>query len=120
VGLLALGEGMPSTLKMQALRLLSWLCITAGVSALAGGKGETSCSSSRNSLCVCGKLHANVKKMHEVPKSRSFHSIQFLALVCMSFNDFVGVHVGLWCSDAAPRVPCTTSVETTDQYCAPV
>lgn len=39
VGLLALGEGMPSTLRMQALRLLSWLCITAGVSALAGGKG---------------------------------------------------------------------------------
>ena len=39
VGLLALGEGMPSTLRMQALRLLSWLCIIAGVSALAGGKG---------------------------------------------------------------------------------
>ncbi len=42
VGLLALGEGMPSTLRMQALRLLSWLCITAGVSALAGGKGAPS------------------------------------------------------------------------------
>ena len=43
VGLLALGEGMPSTLRMQALRLLSWLCITAGVSALAGGKGALFC-----------------------------------------------------------------------------
>lgn len=105
MGLLALGEGMPSTLKMQALRLLSWLCITAGVSALAGGKGETSCSSSRNSLCVRGMLHANVKKMHEVPKSRSIHSMQFPALVCMLFNDFVcrcacwalGA-LAIWCS----------------------
>ena len=42
VGLLALGEGMPSTLHLQALRLASWLCITAGVSALAGGKGAPS------------------------------------------------------------------------------
>ena len=41
VGLLALGEGMPSTLGMQTLRLASWLCITAGVSALAGGKGAS-------------------------------------------------------------------------------
>ena len=39
MGLLALGEGMPATLRLQALRLASWLCITAGVSALAGGKG---------------------------------------------------------------------------------
>ncbi len=39
VGLLALGEGMPSTLGLQALRLLSWLCITSGVSMLAGGRG---------------------------------------------------------------------------------
>ena len=42
MGLLALGEGMPSTLGMQALRLLSWLCITAGVSTLAGGRGVSS------------------------------------------------------------------------------
>ena len=41
MGLLALGEGMPSTLGMQTLRLASWLCITAGVSALAGGKGAS-------------------------------------------------------------------------------
>lgn len=40
VGLLALGEGMPSTFRLQALRLASWLCITAGVSALAGGRGK--------------------------------------------------------------------------------
>ena len=39
VGLLALGEGMPATLGLQALRLASWLCITAGVSMLAGGRG---------------------------------------------------------------------------------
>jgi hypothetical protein len=40
VGLLALGEAMPKTLGMQALRLLSWVCITMGVSALAGGQGD--------------------------------------------------------------------------------
>lgn len=40
MGLLALGERMPRTLGMQALRLLSWLCITVGVSALAGGRGR--------------------------------------------------------------------------------
>ncbi len=39
VGLLALGESMPMSLGMQALRLLSWASITLGVSALAGGKG---------------------------------------------------------------------------------
>ena len=55
VGLLALGEGMPSTLRMQALRLLSWLCIIAGVSALAGGKGAPDCKlSDRLSLSPNG------------------------------------------------------------------
>ena len=39
VGLLALGERMPATLGMRALRLVSWMCIALGVSALAGGKG---------------------------------------------------------------------------------
>ena len=39
MGLLALGESMPMSLGMQALRLLSWASITLGVSALAGGKG---------------------------------------------------------------------------------
>ncbi|KAK9916037.1 hypothetical protein WJX75_007653 [Coccomyxa subellipsoidea] len=39
VGLLALGERMPRTLGMRALRLLSWTAIALGVSVLAGGKG---------------------------------------------------------------------------------
>lgn len=41
VGLLALGERMPRTLGMRALRLLSWTAIALGVSVLAGGKGLT-------------------------------------------------------------------------------
>lgn len=39
VGLLALGERLPRSLAMRALRLLSWTAIAIGVSALAGGQG---------------------------------------------------------------------------------
>ena len=52
VGLLALGEGMPSTLGLQALRLLSWLCIT-GVSTLAGGRGVSMPASCPHVLPAC-------------------------------------------------------------------
>ena len=64
VGLLALGEGMPSTLRMQALRLLSWLCITAGVSALAGGKGAPSCALNQ-SISQPAFSWGCVKHMHQ-------------------------------------------------------
>ena len=52
MGLLALGEGMPSTFRMQALRLLSWLCITAGVSTLAGGRGVSGLHHGPNRACL--------------------------------------------------------------------
>ena len=52
VGLLALGEGMPSTLGLQALRLLSWLCITAGVSMLAGGRGVSGLHHAPSAACL--------------------------------------------------------------------
>lgn len=39
VGLLAMGESLPSSASMKALRLLSWIVTILGVSALANGKG---------------------------------------------------------------------------------
>ena len=39
VGMLALGEGLPSSRSLGAARLLSWLLLIAGVSALASGQG---------------------------------------------------------------------------------
>ena len=57
MGLLALGEGMPSTLGLQALRLLSWLCITAGVSTLAGGRGVSMPASCAACLPLDQPLH---------------------------------------------------------------
>lgn len=39
VGLLAMGETLPSGASMKALRLLSWVVTVVGVSALANGKG---------------------------------------------------------------------------------
>lgn len=40
VGLLAMGEPLPSGFGMKLLRLVSWVVTIAGVSALANGKGE--------------------------------------------------------------------------------
>ena len=40
VGLLALGERMPSSRAARAVILASWLAITLGVSGLANGPGE--------------------------------------------------------------------------------
>ena len=40
VGLLAMGEGLPVSTSMKALRLLSWVVTVIGVSALANGKGS--------------------------------------------------------------------------------
>lgn len=40
VGLLAMGESLPSGLSMKLLRFLSWVVTMLGVSALANGKGE--------------------------------------------------------------------------------
>lgn len=40
VGLLVLGEAMPVTPAARALRLASWLAITAGVAGLANGSGN--------------------------------------------------------------------------------
>ena len=40
MGILALDERLPRSLSMRALRLLSWVAIALGVSALAGGKGR--------------------------------------------------------------------------------
>ena len=42
VGMLALGEGLPSSRSLGAARLLSWLLLIAGVSALASGQGAHS------------------------------------------------------------------------------
>ncbi len=39
VGILALGEGLPSSRSLGAMRLLSWLLLIVGVSALAHGHG---------------------------------------------------------------------------------
>jgi len=39
VGMLALGEGLPSTRSLGAARLLAWALLIAGVSALASGQG---------------------------------------------------------------------------------
>ncbi|KAK9836309.1 hypothetical protein WJX81_004242 [Elliptochloris bilobata] len=39
VGMLALGEGLPSSRSLGAARLLSWLLLIVGVSALANGQG---------------------------------------------------------------------------------
>ena len=39
VGVLGLGEPMPSTLALSALRLLSWALILLGIAALATGQG---------------------------------------------------------------------------------
>ncbi len=39
VGILALGEGLPSSRSLGAARLLSWLLLIVGVSALAQGHG---------------------------------------------------------------------------------
>lgn len=40
VGLLALGESLPTTQRGRSLRLAAWLCIAAGVALLANGQGE--------------------------------------------------------------------------------
>lgn len=39
VGLLAMGESLPTNTSMRALRFLSWIVTIIGVSALANGKG---------------------------------------------------------------------------------
>ena len=41
VGLLALGEALPTTQQGRNMRLLAWLCIAVGVAMLANGQGET-------------------------------------------------------------------------------
>ena len=41
VGLLALGEALPTTQQGRNMRLLAWLCIVVGVAMLANGQGET-------------------------------------------------------------------------------
>lgn len=41
VGLLALGESLPTTQSGRTLRLTSWLCIAVGVAMLANGQGES-------------------------------------------------------------------------------
>jgi len=40
VGLLALGESLPTTQQGRSMRLLAWLCIAVGVAMLANGQGE--------------------------------------------------------------------------------
>ena len=40
VGLLVLGEALPASRAARALRLASWLAITAGVAGLANGSGD--------------------------------------------------------------------------------
>ncbi len=39
MGMLALGEGLPSTRSLGAARLVAWALLIAGVSALASGQG---------------------------------------------------------------------------------
>ncbi len=41
VGLLALGEALPTTQHGRNMRLSAWLCIAVGVAMLANGQGET-------------------------------------------------------------------------------
>ena len=40
VGVVGLGEEMPSTVTLSAARLLAWAMILLGVSALASGQGK--------------------------------------------------------------------------------
>ena len=44
VGLLALGESLPSSQSGRSLRLVSWLFIASGVAMLANGQGELGCA----------------------------------------------------------------------------
>ena len=43
MGVLGLGEALPSTLVLGALRLSAWALILLGTAALASGQGETLC-----------------------------------------------------------------------------
>ena len=44
VGLLALGESLPTSQSGRTLRLASWLFIAVGVAMLANGQGKSSCN----------------------------------------------------------------------------
>ena len=50
VGIVVMGEPLPSTFNLLVLRLLSWLVTIAGVSALANGKGT------QHQLCSASQL----------------------------------------------------------------
>lgn len=43
VGLLALGESLPTSQSGRTLRLTSWLFIAVGVAMLANGQGKSYC-----------------------------------------------------------------------------
>lgn len=44
VGLLALGESLPTSQSGRSLRLISWLFIASGVAMLANGQGKLRCA----------------------------------------------------------------------------
>ena len=73
VGLLALGEGLPSESSMKLLRLLSWMVTIVGVSALANGKGELPAELNKDPPLL--------SKMLSQPRSLSYFLYSSLASV---------------------------------------
>jgi hypothetical protein len=59
VGLLALGEALPTTQQGRNMRLLAWLCIAIGVAMLANGQGKACL---RSVACVTALIELLLNK----------------------------------------------------------
>lgn len=74
VGLLALGEALPTTQQGRNMRLLAWLCIAVGVATLANGQGEA-CLNSEVRVTAHVKLLLN--------KTRYMYALHYAQAGCL-------------------------------------
>lgn len=75
VGLLALGESLPTSRQGRNMTLLAWLCIGAGVAMLANGQGETAALSVICRLYLCRSSGCTTLLLKRQACLQAFHEV---------------------------------------------